>query len=309
MKARIAVLGLGGVGGFAGAKLAAFYGPASGVEVSFLARGATLAAVRERGLRLDFLGEETLARPAGISDDPACLGVQDFLICAVKAYDLDGLVSSLRPAVGESTVIVPFLNGVEGAEKLKEAFPENIVADGCAFIVSESRAPGEIAASMERYSYMFGLPGRRSERLADLEALMRAAGLRARLAADIERVVWEKFAFISPISTLMSYVQKPYGEMAADAENMADLERLLREFCEFAAAKGADLPEGAYGSTLEKYRTLVSADFTTSMQRDFAAGRKNELETLTGYVIRKAAELGLELPCYEKYYKLLKRRG
>lgn len=306
MGASIAVLGLGGVGGFIGAKLAARYEPGGPVGISFLARNETLRVVRERGIRLVHMGVETVARPAAVSDSPADLGGQDFLICALKAYDIDGLAAAMRPLLREDTVIVPFMNGVEGAEKLRRAFPENTVADGCVFIVSQISAPGEILSSMEKYSYMFGIPGKVSEPLRSLEALLKGAGVNAECTENIGRIVWEKFAFISPISTLMSYVQKPFGEMIKSGDNRRDLESLLAEFCAFAAAKGADLGEDAFDKTMRKFGGMADS-FTTSMQRDFASGRRGELETLTGYVLRGAEALGLSLPAYEKYYALLSR--
>lgn len=303
---KICIFGLGGVGGFLAAKLADFYKPNTGnIEISFVARGDTLAAVKEQGIFLSHAGENIQAFPSIVSDKPQEIGEVDFLICAVKACDIDSFISSSKPLIAQNTVLLPFLNGVDGAEKLRKAFPANTVADACVFIVSEIVNAGKIKCSMEKYAYMFGLNGSENMQLKQLEKILKDANIRATYTEAIERIVWEKFAFISPLSTLMSAVQKTFAETMADPNNQKDLQALLAEFCALAFAQKRDVLPSLSEDTYKKYAALMPPDATCSMQRDFAAKKRNELETLCGYIVRNSAALGLDSPRYKKYYKIL----
>ncbi len=307
MKTRIAVVGTGGVGGFLGGLLARFYEHSGEVEVYFVSRGQALRNIRERGLLVDAQEGRFTARPKAATDSPAEIGEMDYVLYWTKSYDVEGAVGQLLPCIGPRTVVLPFMNGVDGAERIRRMLPATEVWDGCVYVVAYIVSPGHIAEHTNGYRYLFGSATGDPARLAELERIFERAGIRARLEADIVRRVWDKFAFISTVATSTSYTDKTYGGVLGDPADRADLDSLLAEFQTVAAAKGIVLSEGIAGKVIAQMER-IPADTTTSMQRDFRTGRTTELESLTGYVVREGRRLGVPTPTYDRMYESLRGR-
>ena len=213
----------------------------------------------------------------------------------------------MLPCIGPRTVVLPFMNGVDGAERIRRMLPATEVWDGCVYVVAYIVSPGHIAEHTNGYRYLFGSATGDPARLAELERIFERAGIRARLEADIVRRVWDKFAFISTVATSTSYTDKTYGGVLGDPADRADLDSLLAEFQTVAAAKGIVLSEGIAGKVIAQMER-IPADTTTSMQRDFRTGRTTELESLTGYVVREGRRLGVPTPTYDRMYESLRGR-
>ena len=294
MKTRIAVVGTGGVGGFLGGLLARFYEHSDEAEIYFVSRGQALRNIRERGLLVDAQEGRFTARPKAATDSPAEIGEMDYVLYCTKSYDVEGAVGQLLPCIGPHTVVLPFMNGVDGAERIRRMLPATEVWDGCVYVVNG-------------YRYLFGSATGDPARLAELERIFERAGIRARLEADIVRRVWDKFAFISTVATSTSYTDKTYGGVLGDPADRADLDSLLAEFQTVAAAKGIVLSEGIAGKVIAQMER-IPADTTTSMQRDFRTGRTTELESQTGYVVREGRWLGVPTPTYDRMYESLRGR-
>ena len=276
MKTRIAVVGTGGVGGFLGGLLARFYEHSGEVEVYFVSRGQALRNIRERGLLVDAQEGRFTARPKAATDSPAEIGEMDYVLYCTKSYDVEGAVGQLLPCIGPRTVVLPFMNGVDGAERIRRMLPSTEVWDGCVYVVAYIVSPGHIAEHTNGYRYLFGSATGDPARLAELGRIFERAGIRARLEADIVRRVWDKFAFISTVATSTSYTDKTYGGVLGDPADRADLDSLLAEFQAIAAAKGIALSEDIAGKVIAQMERIPS-DTTTSMQRDFRTGRTTEL--------------------------------
>ena len=307
MKTRIAVVGTGGVGGFLGGLLARFYEHSDEAEIYFVSRGQALRNIRERGLLVDAQEGRFTARPKAATDSPAEIGEMDYVLYCTKSYDVEGAVGQLLPCIGPHTVVLPFMNGVDGAERIRRMLPATEVWDGCVYVVAYIVSPGNIAEHTNGYRYLFGSATGDPARLAELERIFERAGIRARLEADIVRRVWDKFAFISTVATSTSYTDKTYGGVLGDPADRADLDSLLAEFQTVAAAKGIVLSEGIAGKVIAQMER-IPADTTTSMQRDFRTGRTTELESLTGYVVREGRRLGVPTPTYDRMYESLRGR-
>lgn len=301
MAVKIAIVGLGGVGGFIGGSLARFYAGSQEVEIYFKARGETLRAVREKGLRVDTPMESFTARPAAVSDDVSSFGKVDYVLYCTKSYDVEQGIDQIRPCIGTQTVVVPFLNGVDGVEQIRRQLPGTEVWDGCVYIVARIESPGHIVENTGGYFYLFGSPSAAPGRLERLEGIFAAAGIKAYPAKDIEWQVWKKFGFISPLSTIMSYTDKTYGGILHDPQEKARLDALLAEFTAVARAKGVEMKENLAADVIRRAGRLP-ADATTSMERDFRAGHKTELEALTGYIVREGDRLGVPVPTYREMY-------
>ncbi len=307
---KVAIVGLGGVGGVMGAKLAKRFEGSQEAQVCFLARGETLSEIQKRGFILEEDGVFTTAVPFIASDSAEEIGVADYLVYATKTYDLDSAISSIRPLVGKGTVIIPFCNGVEAEEKFRAAFPDNITAHACVFIVAQKTAPASVRSSMPKYRYVYGSEDASAKaQLERFELLLNASGVKNLLSADAAKIVWEKFALISPLATATSFTDKTYGALEADAEAYKLLEDLTDEFCKVALALGAKISPTLAKDTLEAMRKNMPKDATTSMQRDFRAKQPTELDTLTGYMVRAARRLGIDAPAYEKTYAALLKKA
>ena len=145
MKTRIAVVGTGGVGGFLGGLLARFYEHSDEAEIYFVSRGQALRNIRERGLLVDAQEGRFTARPKAATDSPAEIGEMDYVLYCTKSYDVEGAVGQLLPCIGPHTVVLPFMNGVDGAERIRRMLPATEVWDGCVYVVAYIVSPGHIA--------------------------------------------------------------------------------------------------------------------------------------------------------------------
>ena len=231
----------------------------------------------------------------------------DYILLCTKAYDIEGAVGQIRPAIGPRTVILPFLNGVDSAEKIKRMLPGHAVWDGCVYVVAFIVEPGRIAEHTNGYRYLFGSAQGPDERLEKLERIFTGAEVRARLVPDITRRVWDKFAFISTVATATSYTDEPYGGVLGNPDYRAQFTALLDEFQAVAKAKGIVLSDGIAAQVVDQMERIPT-DTTTSMQRDFRAHRSTELESLTGYIVREGKRLDVPTPTYDRMYAGLLQR-
>jgi 2-dehydropantoate 2-reductase len=301
---KIAVVGIGGVGGYYGARLAARYPADRNVEVVFIVRGEHLSAIRSGGLRLVHAGGEVTVHPDLATDDPGDCGVFDLVLFCVKTYDLEQSARAVAGNIGNRTAAVTLLNGVDNADRLRSVIPNANIFNGCVYISSHIAAPGLVRQTGGNRRLFFGgktAPAADGKRI---EQIFRQAGIDARFTENIEQLVWEKFLFISPLAAATAYAGKTVGEVIRDPAASALLENLLTELLELARVRGLDFDESAKGETLEKARGFPP-ETKTSLQLDFEKGRRTELETFTGFVVREAHRLGVAAPHYERIHAAL----
>ncbi len=306
-KYRIAILGIGGVGGFLGGKLAAAYSQSPDTEVIFIARGNNAQAIRENGLKLITPAEEIIISPDKVTNDPGQIGNIDLLICCTKTYDLEDSIRALSTSLTPATIILPLLNGVDNTEKIQALLPEAKVLHGCIYIVSKLIAPGVVQQRGEFYSLHFGGDETLTDEMHKLEELFKKANINAVLEENIEEKVWSKFSFISPIATYTSAHNISIGKILESDAHKSSLKELMAELLTQAKALNINLP----ADSIEKNFLVMEKlpyEATSSMQADFANNKPTELETLTGYVVRKAAEQHISLDAYADTYRLLRER-
>lgn len=300
MTMRIAVVGAGAVGGYFGGRLAR-----AGEDVVFIARGAHLAAMRERGLRVDSVLGDFVVHPVRATDRAADVGPVDVALVCVKAWQLPGAIETMRPLVGPQTAVVPLLNGVEAADQLQAAFGAGPVMGGLCRIISLLVGPGHIRhAAAEPYIAFGELDRRPSERGTRLREAFVRAGVRAEVPRDIHVAIWEKFLFLEPLSSLGALTRAPFGVMRAVPETRAVLERAVREIDAVGRARGIALADDTVARIM-RFIDAAPADGTASMQRDLAAGRPSELEAQTGAVVRLGREAEVPTPVHEVFYAAL----
>lgn len=306
-KYRIAILGIGGVGGFLGGKLAEAYSHSTDVEIIFIARGSNAQAIKENGLKLITPAGEMIVRPDIIADDTDPIGEIDLLICCTKTYDLENSMKALSSSVTPDTLILPVLNGVDSTEKVQSFLPGAKVLQGCIYLVSKLIAPGMVQQRGEFYSLHFGGDKTLSAEMTRLLDLFKQANINAVLEDNIHEKMWSKFSFISPIATYTSAYNISIGKILESDEHKSALKKLMAELVTLAKAQHIDLP----ADSIEKnFLTMGKLPYeaTSSMQADFANNKPTELETLTGSVVRKATEKGVQLDSYADMYQLLRER-
>jgi 2-dehydropantoate 2-reductase len=297
---RIAVIGAGGVGGYFGGRLAA-----AGVDTTFIARGATLEALRSRGLTVESVQGDFTVTPVRATDDPRSIGPVDVVLTAVKAWQLDEVAAAIAPLIGATTVVVPLENGIDAPDILARHVGGSHVAGGLCAIVSFIVQPGHIRHAAYDPFVMFGeLDNRPSDRLRRLRDLFVDAGVKAEVPDDIHKSMWTKFLFIAPMSGIGAVTRVPVGAWRSHPEVRAMTTAALEEIVAVAAARGVDLGPEAVGRTWERYDAMTP-ESTASLQRDVMAGRPSELDAQVGTVVRLGREHAVATPVHTFLYHAL----
>ncbi len=308
MAVKIAVVGIGAVGGFLDGLLARYYEKRPDVDVYFIARGETLRQVRARGLIVRTEDAGFACFPKLATDRAQDIGEVDYLLLATKSYDVEQAVRDYAPLIGGNTVVIPFQNGVYAVETLRKMLPGTQVWWGCVYIYAKPEGPGRIYEHTLGYTYMYGPDNGRTDAAELLDGFFAEAGINAHSYSDIQLRVWDKFAFVSSIAAISSYTQKNFGDIISDAGDHAVYMALIDEFYSVAEAKGLVFEGNARQATRDRM-AMFPPDTTSSMQRDFAAHHKTELEALVGYIVHEAGALRVDVPHYKKIYTALKRQS
>jgi 2-dehydropantoate 2-reductase len=265
-----------------------------GVDVRMLARGAALAAIRERGIRVRAHDGEYTVPIDRISDDVSALGTADLVIVTVKTWQLAELGPRLAPLVGAEALVLPLQNGVEASEHLAAALGEERVIGGVARVISWIEQAGEVRSIIPAGLTIGARSAGQRDATEACAAALRAAGVEVVVAEDIELERWRKFLFIAPYSAVGAVTRVPLG-VVRQSPHRARLEAAMREVVAVAAARGVRLPADAVAATLAWYDSLPH-DATASMHRDIAARRTSELYELIGAVVRLGGAAQIATP-------------
>ena len=308
-KTNIIIAGIGGVGGYFGGLLAKHFHDHEHVEINFFARGKHLAEIQKHGLQVTKGNSTFIAKPTIATDHPSELGIADFIIISTKSYDIEAVIQQLQPCINQDTIILPLLNGVDSRERIKHVLTDNIVLEGCVYIVSRLKQAGVIENSGIIETLYFGLDNYVNEKLLLFEKLFREAKVEATYSTSISTIIWEKFIFISPVATATSYFDKCIGALLAHKEKRMMVIALLEEVIQVAKAKNVLISEDILEKTLNKWNALPF-ETTSSMHADFKNKKpNNELLSLTGYVIKEGRKYNIETPTYLMAYAELEKKS
>lgn len=297
---RVAVVGAGAVGGYFGARLAA-----AGHDVAFVARGAHLRAIQERGLRLESIKGDLHLHPVRATDRPEEIGPVDLVLCTVKSWQLAPALAVMPPLVGPETLVLPLLNGVEAVDLAAATFNGDRVLGGVTWILAEIAAPGVIRhPGIEPRIVLGELAGGTSARAESIAEALRGAAVRAEASDDIRAVLWSKLVFISPTSAVGAVARVPIDELRFIPATRALLVAVMEETMAVARGRGISLPPDLLQQTLA-YVDALPPDTTSSMQRDVMAGRVSELEAQCGAVVRLGRDAGVPTPANAALYAAL----
>lgn len=301
---KIAILGSGAVGGYYGAKLAR-----AGEDVTFIARGAHLAALRERGMeiRSPMVGDFTVRARA--EEDTARVGPVDLVIVAVKAYDNASALPLIGPMLGPETAVLTLQNGVDSAGEVAAIAGEARTLGGTTYIATALSEPGVIEQTGTHRRIVFGevfgeLP-RITGRLMSIQDAMLAADIQAEVAGDGRVPVWEKFIFLVSLAGFTGATRLPIGPLWADPFIREQFLAGCREVEALARAEGVPVAADRI-QQIEAYVGSIPGTMRSSLLIDLAQGKKIEVEALHGSVVRRAARAGVPVPIIATLYTVLK---
>ena len=298
---KIAMMGTGGVGGYYGALLAR-----TGQDVTFIARGAHLAAIRDKGLQVKSVHGDFVVAPAKATDHPAEVGPVDLVIVATKTYHTDEAAQAIQPMVGPATVVISLHNGVYAAERIGAVVGMEHLIGGATWLSAAIEAPGVIAQFRQFRRIALGeFSGQTTPRLRSVFDALNATGATVEVSDNILKVLWTKFVFIASVSALGSLTRVPFGGYVHVPESRAALVEALKEVEAVARARGIALDTDVADKTLA-FIDGSAPNIKPSMQRDVEAGRVSELESMIGVVVRLGAQLGIPTPVMRLAYAVLK---
>ena len=298
---KIAVIGAGGVGGYFGGRLAQ-----AGHEVTFVARGGHLEALRGGGLRVESGLGDVVVQPARATSNIGDIGPVDVTMFCVKLWDVDSTAPQLAPLVAGGGVVIPFQNGVESHEVLRRVLGKDHVLGGVAYIAATIRAPGVIAhtGTMARLTVGAFEPALAPKAEA-FAAACKAAGFDCDVAQDIRVALWKKYVFLAAMSGCTSLTRSPVGVIRSDPDIRTAMEAAMREIVAVARARGVELGDEFVGKQLAFLDTLPDA-MRSSMLNDLVAGNRLEAPWLAGGVARMAREAGVPAPVNATIFAALK---
>ncbi len=298
---KIAIIGAGGVGGYFGARLAA-----AGEEVTFIARGEHLSAMRRDGLRvLSALGDLHLPEPR-CTDDAGSIGPVDLVIIAVKLWSTDDAAKTARTLVGENTAVVSFQNGVIAVDRLIPAVGRAHVLGGVANIAALIESPGVIRHNGTMANLFFGeLDNRRSARSEALLQACRKAGIQAEIPEDIHTTIWEKFVRLVTLSAITALTRLPVGPLREDPDTRALMQQIMEEVIAVGRKRGAKFPADIVEDQFKRIDGYPPT-MVASMCGDLRRGNRLELPYLSGTVASLGREAGVPTPANQFVYAALK---
>ncbi|MEL7623182.1 MAG: 2-dehydropantoate 2-reductase [Clostridiales bacterium] len=299
---KIAVFGIGGVGGIVGGALAK-----SHKETYFYVRGENLKAIRQQGLRVESasLGN-FVAQPKLASDNAEDLGIMDVILLSCKGHNLKEACIAIGPMIEPGTVVIPLLNGVMVSEMMKPLLPPCLIADGTIRVFSHLEKPGHIVQNAGLCSIIFDMKdGSRTALLEGIAATLNNAGIPTTLSANILKDSWIKYVLMGSSSALYCYYDGPAGKVKDDPNHEAVLRAIAGAMTAVAAAKGVTLPEDLPDYCVGQF-AKVPPDTMTSLYRDLSSGKAakdTELDHIIGRMVELGKQTGVATPYHQAAYE------
>jgi 2-dehydropantoate 2-reductase len=298
---KIAIMGTGGVGGYYGGLLAQ-----TGQDVTFIARGAHLRAIREEGLKVKSVHGDFTVSPAKATDTPAEVGPVDMVLFMTKTYQTDEAAQLITPMVAQNTVVVPLQNGIDAADRIGKVVGMEHMLGGVTWLSAAIEAPGLIGQYSQFRRIALGeFNGETTPRLKSTFDALQATGATVEVSDVILKVLWTKFVFIAPVMAMGSVTRVTFGEYRNVPEARAILTDAISEVASVAKAKGVKLDEDVVKKTLA-FIDSSEPGIKPSMQRDVESGKPSELEAIIGAVVHLGAEHNVPTPAMKFAYAMLK---
>ena len=297
---KIAVIGAGGVGGYFGGKLAQ-----ADYDVTFIARGKHLEAIRENGLQIKSIKGDFLVHPK-VTDNIEEVQYADLIILATKSWQVTAVAKQLKPVIQKETMVLPLQNGADNSDKLREVLPHKNVLAGLCKIVSKIESPSVIDHFEYEPEIIFGeYDNSHTGRVQRVHAIFNRSHIKNKISEDIHLDIWRKFLFIATVSGIAAVARVPFGDFQNDPQLMDMVHKTANEIKNIANAKGINITHKDVEKAIDMFLSM-GPETTASMQRDIMDGKPSELENFNGYIVREGKRFGVETPVNAfTYYSLL----
>lgn len=298
---KIAMMGTGGVGGYYGGLLAK-----GGQDVIFIARGPHLQTIQEKGLQIKSVFGDFDVSPARATDRPSEAGIVDLVIVATKTYHTDEAALAIKPMIGTDTVVMSLQNGVDAATRIGEVVGMDRLIGGATWLSAAIEAPGVIGQYSQFRRIAFGeFGGKKTPRVEKIYQALNTCGATIELVADIDSILWTKYAFIASFAAVGCLTRATLGELRRVPETRSILTAAIGEVKALAQARKVTLDVAIVDKTMA-FMDSSDPGLKTSMQRDVEAGRVTELESMIGYIVHLGKEINVPTPVMDFAYAMLK---
>ena len=297
------IIGAGGTGGVTG-----YYMKKAGKDVTLIARGEHLKAIREQGLTLEKMWdktEETITIPA--TDMEHYTDHPDVIFVCVKGYSLDETIPFIRRISKKTTIVIPVLNIYGTGGKMQKQLPELLVTDGCIYVSANIKESGRLLQHGQILRIVFGVRDKaefRSE-LREIQKDLCDSNIDGILSENIRREALEKFSYVSPIGAAGLYYPATAADFQKEGEARELFKTMIREIATLAEAMGIPFQKDMVDVNL-KILSNLAPEATTSMQRDIMEGKQSEIDGLVYEVVRMGEKYHVPIPAYEKVAEKLK---
>jgi 2-dehydropantoate 2-reductase len=296
---RIAVVGAGGVGGFLGSRMAA-----AGADVSYLARGEHLEALRRRGLTIMAPDGASTTTPVRATGDEREIGPVDLVVFTVKSYDTEAAAQRLPPLIGPETAVLSLQNGIDNEDRIAVVVGRDHVLGGAAYVLASIQAPGVIRSGPSRIVVGELTPGAPTQRVLDVVALAQSGDVGAAAADDVRLAKWEKYVLLVAFSAVSAATQLPLGDIRRSEAAVAMLRAIAMEAWSVGRAMGVPLRDGLADERV-KLVLQQADDEGTSLRHDLLQGRRMEVDALQGTLSRLGRETGVPTPWTDAAFAVL----
>jgi 2-dehydropantoate 2-reductase len=299
---KIVAMAAGAIGAYYGARL-----QVAGHDVSYIARGANLEALKTRGLKIESVHGDLHLPKVNATSNPADVGHADIVLFAVKLWDTESAAEQARPLIGPNTRVITLQNGIDSVERISKFVGADKVVGGIAYIATNLVEPGHIKQTSQFHHIRFGHADNHKD--AVLDAFI-AAGKEAKLdidlAKNIEKELWEKFIFLTAITGATAALRSGVGPIMADPELKAFYRQLMQEAFNVGKAKGIPLDAAYIDERMNFVETKTTPTMKGSMANDLDRGGRLELDWLSGKVRGLGRELNIPTPASDTVYTVLK---
>lgn len=304
---KIALIGIGGIGGYLGALLAEKY-----PHVSFVARGKRGESIRKNGLVLhsEYKGEKVV-HPECVVESAEELPVQDYIFVCVKTYSLEEVLESLGNAVDDHTMVVLVMNGADTESRAEKFLPKGQIVAAPIYVITFANPDYSITQQGPYTIVWLGIEDAdetRQKQLEEVKDVLNSVGIEGRIAEDIKRQIWKKYIMNCAYNVETTAYDANIGQLRDDPVKAREYEELTKEAYAVALAKGVNMKEKDLDWLLHRFYEELADDATSSLQRDVENHRQGELDTFCGYLIREADELGVSVPVMKKMQELILAR-
>ena len=303
---KYAIIGAGGTGGCLG-----FFLKKAGKDVTLIARGKHLEAIRKNGLTIQKLWDESRETlPVKACTAEEYKEIPDVILVCVKGYSMDETVPTIKKIAGKETVVIPILNIYGTGGRLQKKLPELTVTDGCIYVSANIMEPGVILQHGKILRVVFGArkPEEETEKMREVAKDMVTNDLEVILSENIRRDAMVKFSYVSPIGTAGLYCNAVAADFQREGEQREMFKALIREIVALSHAMGIEFEEDLVERNL-KILASLSPEATTSMQRDVIEGKRSEMDGLVYEVVRMGREYKVSMPQYEKAAACFREQG